>query len=332
MSKSVAEILNERKIILGPEDRIKSSRLSKYNWAYTLYKDMQNNEWKPSSISLVKDNLKACNEGTQIAVKRALAFLTNLDGIQVENLAYNIVSHVTDYTIQQCLYRQIYEEVNHVDSYATIIETYYDDPREVYLLHEENKILREKNDYILAQANELGHEFSAEKFVYALVSNLLLEGVYFHTGFLDFYAIERYQRQLTGGCEMIQYIQRDETTHLVLFTNMFNTMRLEFPEVFTAKVYNNIEKLFEKATDLEINWGNHIIEKGLPGVSPKNNELYIQDLGNHILCDIGMRNMWDVKNPYPWVKDYTANANKNEKNLFESKSQSYSKKDLDFDF
>lgn len=332
MSNIVNQILNKRKIILGPSDRIKSSRLSKYSWAYNQFKDMQHNEWLASGISLVKDDYTKLNEGCQIGLIRNLAFLTNLDGIQVENLATNVVDHITDYTVKQCIYRQIYEEVNHVDAYANIIETYYEDPTIVYLLHEKNEVLREKNDYILAQANELGNEFSVEKFIYAVLSNILLEGVYFHTGFAFFYAVNRATHELSGATEMIQYIQRDETSHLYLFQNIFNVLKIEFPESFTAKVYNKIEKLVDLAVDLETSWGNHTTEKGVPGLSSYNNSLYVKHIANEkVLQPIGISNMYNVKNPYPWISEFSEIANKNDKNLFENKIQAYSKEILNWD-
>lgn len=331
MNKNVADIVNKRKVILGPRDRIKSSSLSKYPWAYKLFKDMQENEWKASGIDLTKDKPQNLNIGTQLGMKRGFAFLTGLDGIAVENLTYNVVEHITDYTIQQCIYRQIYEEANHVDSYATCIETFYEDPTEIYLLHENDELLTQKNDYVLAQANDLSNEFSAEKFVYAVISNILLEGIYFHTGFLFFYAVAKFQRQMTGAAEMIQYIQRDETTHLVLFTNIFNTLKKEFPEVFTAKVYDRIDVLFDTATNWESKWGKHLIEKGVPGLTANYMETYTKDLANKRRNKIGLESLYsNIKNPYPWVDDYSL-ANKNEKNFFESKPQAYSTRILDFE-
>lgn len=331
MNNKVIEVVNQRKIILGPKDKIKSSSLSKYSWAYTMFKDMQANEWLASGIDLSKDKLSNLNAGSKTGVDRALAFLTGLDGYQVDNLAINVVDHITDYTVKQCIYRQIYEEVNHVDAYDTIICSYYNDPTAIYLMHENNEILHKKNEYVLAQASEMTLEFNVENFICAVVSNIILEGVYFHSGFLLFYVIDRMQRELSGAAEMIQYIQRDETTHLNLFTNIFHTLKEEFPNAFNAKLYNRLEKLFEGGIKLETDWGFHLIEEGVPALSNSNMENYIKSLGNDCLQGMGMASMYEVKNPYPWVKEYTALANKNEKNFFENKPNAYSKESLDFD-
>lgn len=328
--RSISEIINDRKIILGPKDRIKSSSLSKYPWAYDTFVKMRDNEWKSSSIDLTKDHPEQLPSGARTAMTRALAFLTNLDGMQLENLTFNIVEHITDYTVQQCIYRQIYEEANHVDSYAIMIETFYRDPREVYLLHETDAVLREKNDFILAQANAINNSKDiVEAFIYAVVSNIILEGVYFHSGFLLFYVFKKLLGLMGGAAENIQYIQRDETSHCYLFRNIFNTLKEEYPTHFTDTVNRNIVKLFEAGVALESKWGGYIVEEGVPGIDAASIEDHIKSLADRQMVGIGFEPIYNVKTPYPWVEEFAEQPNNTEKNFFETKPVAYSKRDLD---
>lgn len=329
----ILQIVSARRIIEGPQDKFMAINPVKYPWAIELFENMMNNEWFPRRINMKRDQIEYLSEkdsGIRLGVDRALAFLTNLDAIQVENLTTNIVEHITDPTIKLCLYRQIWEEALHVFSYSYCIESVCESQLHIYDLYRVDPVLREKNDFVLAQAMAMkDKEFSPENFVYALVSNIILEGIYFHSGFLYFYVLEKLHRKFLGIANMIRYIQRDETSHVVLFTNVFNTLKLERPELFTQEVYANIYKLFDTAVNLESAWGRHIIEKGVPGISDSTIESYIKVLADKRLISIGMKPVYNEKNPYPWVDEISV-VNSTEKNFFESKPTDYSKEALQF--
>lgn len=333
MSNSViVDVVNSRKIILGPRDKVKSMTVTKYPWAVDLFTTMQNNEWRSSSVkSLPKDktDFKLLNPGSQLGYKRALAFLTNLDGLQVENLTHNLIKHISAFEIQQCVYRQIYEEANHVESYDKIISTVFDDPSEIYLMHEKDVVLAEKNDFILSQAQSMQGSFSARKFVMAVLSNIILEGIYFHSGFLYFYVLDKLQGYMRGSSEMVKYIQRDEKTHCVLFRFMFRVLKEEFPEVFDAKLYSALDDLFDKGANLEIAWGKHLIEGGVPGITDATITSYIRSLANEQRAGIQLPAMYNVKNPYPWVEQFS--DPNNDKNFFETTVTAYSQRQVDVD-
>lgn len=329
----ILEIVNARRIIEGPSDKFMAINPVKYPWAIELFENMMHNEWFPRRINMKKDSIEyraEGNSGIRLGVDRALAFLTNLDAIQVENLTYNIINHITDPTIKMCMYRQIWEEALHVFSYSYCIESVCESQLQIYDMYRVDAVLREKNDFVMAQAFAMKNEgFTPENFVYALVSNIILEGVYFHSGFLYFYVLEKLHRKFLGIANMIQYIQRDETSHVVLFTNIFNTMRVERPEIFTDEVKENIIKLFDAGVKLETAWGQHIIEKGVAGLTNSTVEDYIMCLADERLSDIGLPKQYKRENPYPWVKEISV-VNSSEKNFFESKPTDYSKETLQF--
>jgi ribonucleoside-diphosphate reductase beta chain len=55
---------------------------------------------------------------------------------------------------------------------------------------------------------------------------------------------------------MINYIRRDELTHVMLFANIFNEIKKEFPSMFDEqKIYD----MMKSAVDQEIKWSNHIL-------------------------------------------------------------------------
>ena len=112
---------------------------------------------------------------------------------------------------------------------------------------------------------------------------------------------------------------------------MFNSLVAENPGILTDKVKENIYKLFDAGTNLEITWGNHIIEHGVAGMTPYTNDQYIKVLANKRLKAINLNPLYEgVENPYPWV-DAVAQVNSQEKNFFEGKPENYSKKALTFE-
>lgn len=359
MSASAIDIINRRRIIQGPSDKLRAISPVKYPWARELWLLMLANNWFPAEVDLTRDineynqNLQA---GERQMYNRALAFLSNLDAIQLNNLAENISVHITDPTIQQCLYRQVYEEALHVESYSTMVEAMCEDPMEIYDMYRVNPTLKDKNDFVMAQAGQMREEgFSPEQFVYALVSNVVLEGVYFYSGFLAFYTLARMGKMLKSA-NMIRFINRDELTHLEVFINLWHALRQERPEIFTPEVLENCRRIIRQAVALEAAWGKHIIEGGVLGLTDTIMEDYCQYLGDERARRLGLGVLFGAKrekknadglverneqneiitivdmstpaeNPVQWV-DQFSKVNQSEENFFETKVTTYSKRGL----
>lgn len=324
------QIINQRKLIQGPSDKLRAISPIKFPWAREMWKQMLANTWFPTEVDLTRDKKEygSLHEGERKLFDRALAFLSNLDAIQLENLAHNISVHITDPVVQTCIYRQVYEESLHVESYSTMVEALCDDPMEIYDMYRVNPILQHKNDFVLRQANDINEKgFSPEGFIYALVSNVALEGIYFYSGFLSFYTLARMGKMLSSAT-MIRFIQRDELVHLEVFINMFHALKEERPELFTAEVLENCRKILRQAVILESAWGSHLIEGGVLGLTENIISDYCKFLGDDrsMRLDLGM--LYNIKNPVEWV-DRFSQVNYTEENFFETKVTTYSKRQLD---
>jgi ribonucleoside-diphosphate reductase beta chain len=55
---------------------------------------------------------------------------------------------------------------------------------------------------------------------------------------------------------MINYIRRDELTHVTLFANIIREIKKEFPEIYDEKMLLDMMKT---AVEQEIKWSKHII-------------------------------------------------------------------------
>jgi len=55
---------------------------------------------------------------------------------------------------------------------------------------------------------------------------------------------------------MINYIRRDELTHITIFANIIKEIKKEFPEIYDEEM---IKDMMRTAVDQEIKWSKHII-------------------------------------------------------------------------
>lgn len=317
--------VSKRRLIEGPTNKMMAVSPLKHPWARDIWKVMLANTWMAQEIDLSRD-VKQYGELTdaeRLMYDRALAFLSNLDGIQFNNLTFNIGHHITSPEVSMCISRQAWEEANHVDAYETMIEAISLDPMHLYTMFARDKILGEKNEYIMQSSMILGEEYSAQSFAIAVVANIILEGIYFYSGFLSFYTLAKMGKML-GSADMIRLIQRDEEVHLQLFVRMFKTLQQERPELFTAEFYRKAAVLFDEAVKLESAWGAHIIEGGVLGLTPQIMNDYIRHLANERCAMIDMPSLYPgVKNPVAWVEQFSK-VNGLETNFFEGKVTSYS--------
>jgi ribonucleoside-diphosphate reductase beta chain len=316
--------VNARRLINGPRNNLMAISPLKHAWAREIWQIMLANTWFPAEVSMATDvqGFKHLSQAEQTMYKSALAFLSNLDGIQFNNLVFNIGEHITSPEVSMCIARQAFEEANHVDSYATMIEAIYPDPMEIYMLFVNDPTLGAKNDAIMVQSGLLGNGFSTRNFAMAVVAHSVLEGIYFYSGFLCFYALARAGKMLASA-KMIKYIQRDEITHLNLFCRMFKTLQSEHPEVFTLQFFADMRALIDQSVKMEVSWGQYITRGGVLGLSDEIIDHYIKYLADDRLAMLGLPPIYKIKNPVVWVDKISA-INDTETNFFEDRVDTYS--------
>lgn len=322
-----ASRVNARRLINGPVDKLMAVSPLKHKWAWEVLDVMESNSWFPREIDLsrdVKDYRTNLTEAEKNMFDKALAFLSNLDGIQFNNLIQNIGQCITSPEVSMCISRQAYEEANHVRSYSTIIEAITADPMSIYMTFERDGMLAKKNESIMRQSEILGEDFTPRNFALAVVANIILEGIYFFSGFLAFYVLAK-NGKMMGSCDMIRLIQRDEEgTHLTLFVQMFKTLQEENPDIFDVNFFEEAKQLMMHAVEMESEWGRYIISGGVLGLTDTIINDYIKHLANERAALIGMPEIYPgVKNPVGWVSQFS-NTNQNEANFFETKVTSYS--------
>lgn len=326
------ETLGGRKVFGGNPHGILNFTKAKYQWALKLWDLMEANTWFPKEVDTT-DDVRDYNFNLTGAEKRMYDLvwsqLISMDSFQTNNLADNINPYITAPEINAILVRQAYEEANHSKSYAVMVEAICENTDLIYEMEKHDAVLKKKNDYISSVYEDLAGDVTEEKLVLAMIANQILEGIYFYSGFTAIYALARAGKML-GSAQMIRFIQRDEITHLLLFQNMINTVKKERPDLFNEKIINKIYEMFEKAGELEIEWGKYITQNQIMGFTDDIITDYIHYLVDQRLTAIGLKKKYDVKHPIKWVDDF-AKFNDQKSNFFESKVTNYSKGSLSFD-
>jgi ribonucleoside-diphosphate reductase beta chain len=225
---------------------------------------MIGNFWVPEKVSgLNEDSIQYKQELTEHE-KRAydgiLSFLIFLDSIQTVNLP-NFSEYITAPEVQLLLAIQTYQEAIHSQSYATILESVVDSKKrdEIYYFWRENKILLERNNFIGQIYQDFIDNPNDHNLFRGLIGNFLLEGLYFYNGFAFFDTLADHQK-MKATDRMINYIRRDELTHVTMFTNILKEIKKEFPEMWNDKL---IYEMFHQAVEQETLWSTHILGDGI---------------------------------------------------------------------
>lgn len=320
---------NKTKIIGGTPSGIINMNNIKYSWAKNLWEVMIANTWTPGEVTLNDDikEYKLLNSNEKEAYDKALSQLIFMDSIQVNNLMDNINPYITAPELNMLLARQAFEEALHTQSYAVMVENISTQGNYIYDLWKNDDKLKAKNDEIADVYSKLSSDPSNKNILLSMFANVILEGIYFYSGFTYFYALSR-SGKMRGTTQMIKFIQRDENTHLALFQGMIKVMRIEHPELFTKELDDEVYAMFKQATKLEISWGQYITNGQILGLTDNIIKQYIEYLCDKRLKTTGLKPIFNTPNPIPWINNYNE-FNSQRVNFFEGNVTNYKKGGLD---
>lgn len=285
----------------GNPSGISNLNQQRYGWVPKLYRNMVGNFWIPQKVNLTSDkiNFNKLTEDEKEAKLDTLAFLIYLDNFQTNNLP-NIAEYVTNAGVKNLLAVQTFQEVIHSEAYQYILESIYPSMQrdEVYNRWRTNKVLLKRNSMIAEIAERFIQEPTAKNFLAVICANLILEGVYFYQGFNFFDQLAFRGKSVQTSIE-IDYIRRDEMTHLAIFINMLREMGVKTFE-------NTLLEMMENAVVNEIEWCHHTYGNRILGITTASSEQYVKHLANSRLRACGIGDLYEgVSNPYKHLEGKT---------------------------
>ena len=320
--------VSKKKMVNGNTTNLNDFNNMKYTWVSDWYRQAMNNFWIPEEINLAQDlkDYKILSVDEKAAYDKILSFLIFLDSIQTANLG-NINSYVTASEVNLCLTIQAFQEAVHSQSYSYMLDSICspEERNEILYQWKDDKILLERNKFIGDLYNSFLEDATMHNFLKSIMANYILEGVYFYSGFMFFYNLER-NGKMPGSAQEIRYINRDENTHLWLFRNMIRELIAEMPEVFTKELVEELRGMVQTGVENEIAWGKYVIGNRIKGINENLIENYIKYIGNLRLRDLGFEILYpeNTENPAMWVEQYS-DPNMVKTDFFEAKSTAYAK-------
>ncbi|WP_409293195.1 ribonucleotide-diphosphate reductase subunit beta [Peribacillus sp. SCS-37] len=300
----------------------------RFPWAYPKYKKMLGNFWTPFEINMSQDmkQFPELSIGERDALLKIIGLLALLDSIQTD-YAGKVADYITDSSISALMIILAQQEVIHNHSYSYVLSSLVpkDIQDEVFEFWRTEPILEKRNDFIMKGYQDFAEFPEVHNLLKSIVYDIVLEGLFFYSGFAFFYHLARNQK-MVGTSTMINYINRDEQLHVDLFVKIFKEIVAENPEQDTLELERFVQDTFKEAAQLEIEWARFIIGDRIPGISLADVEDYIKFYANVRVNQLGYERPFDGyrQNPLRWIKAYE-DADLGKSDFFEQKSRQYVK-------
>ena len=306
----------------------------KYDWAWQKYLDGCANHWMPQEINMTADialwkGEDGLTDDERTIVKRSLGFFSTADSLVANNLVLAIYRLITNPECRQYLLRQAFEEAIHTHAYQYCIESLGMDEGEIFNMYREVPSVARKAAWALKYTRHISDPTfttGSRETDKALLENLIayycvLEGVFFYCGFTQILSMGR-RNKMTGTSEQFQYILRDESMHVNFGIDVINQIKLENPDLWDDEVQNLARRMILEGTQLEIEYAQDTMPRGVLGMNANMMTEYLQFIANRRLAQIGLAEQFPgVKNPFPWMSEIM--DLKKEKNFFETRVTEY---------
>jgi ribonucleoside-diphosphate reductase beta chain len=304
----------------------------KYKWAWEHYLNGCANHWMPNEVPMAKDielwKSDKLSSDERRVIMRNLGFFSTAESLVGNNIVLAIFRHVTNPEARQYLLRQSFEEAIHTHAFLYIVESLALDQGEVFnmyneinSIHNKDKFEMELTEGVLNPGFSTASEEGARQFLQNLIGYyIIMEGIFFYSGFAMILSFLR-QNKMVGIGEQFQYILRDETVHLNFGIDLINGIKEENPHLWTAQFQTMAVDTIRQAVELEIQYAQDCLPRGILGLSSAMFRDYVQYIADRRLERIGLKPQYRSKTPFPWMSE-TIDLGK-EKNFFETRVTEY---------
>lgn len=302
----------------------------RFSWAYPKYKKMLGNFWTPFEINMSKDvqQFAELSWHEREAFLKIIGLLALLDSIQ-SDYAGKVADYLTDSSLNALMIILAQQEVIHNHSYSYILSSIANKQTQdaTFNYWRTEPTLQRRNDFVVDGYKAFAENPTVSNMLESIVNDVILEGLFFYSGFAFFYNLARNQKMVATST-MINYINRDEQLHVDLFVKIFKEILAENPEQDTNELRDYAINQFRKAAELEIEWGREVIGNKVDGVSMDELEQYIKFYANVRCNQLGYGHSAfpeaPRKNPMKWIKAYE-DVDMGKTDFFEQKSRQYTK-------
>ncbi len=308
----------------------------KYPWAYELYRNMKANHWEPEDIPMGRDIEQwRSADGTITDIDRwiirmGIGYFSAAEGIVGDNILHVIREKVTASELKLVLGRHAHEENIHADSLLYMISSLGINPHECEAMFEDIATIKHKNEFVERVTQGLRRDIdlsvTTNKQLFAknmFVFGQCMEGTQFYGLFGMVLSLYR-QNKFPGIGQMFRYTLRDESNHIELLRQLFNTLVQENPDVWTEEFRSECRELMAQAVELEKEFISDCLPVSGLGLSKEDFHQYIEFIANRRLEGVNLAPLsTDTPNPFPWLAEMM--DIQKEQNFFEGRVTEYQK-------
>ncbi len=331
--------------LLEPRDYYKPF---KYAWAYQAYKIMQSLHWLPHESPMAED-IKDWNSKLTPSEKELLTqlfrFFTQADVDVARGYFEKYGPKFPHPEVRMMLASFMSAEANHIDAYATLIDT-LGLPEIEYKAFLDYQAMREKHEYMFERS--LGNSISDLALDIAIFS-AFGEGMQLFSSFAILMSFQR-RSLMKGMTTIVEWSIRDESHHVESMIRLFRELVAEHPRIWNdtlkKRIYDacrDMVRLEDAFIDQAFSIGSvskdlaegtpisrtnrkrlKTADRTIEGITPEETKQYIRYIADRRLLQLGLKPEYGVKkNPFAWL-DWIMNA-PTHTNFFENRSTEYSK-------
>jgi ribonucleoside-diphosphate reductase beta chain len=283
-----------------------------YPKVWELYKKHEASFWTAEEIDL-SDDLKdwaKLNDGERHFISHILAFFAASDGIVNENLAVNFMREV-QLPEARCYYGfQIMMENIHSETYALLIDTYINDPKEKdRLFHaiETVPAVKKKAEWALRWIEN-------GTFAQRLVAFAAVEGIFFSGSFCSIFWMKK-RGLLPGLTFSNELISRDEGLHCEFACLLYSMLSNQLSE-------EEVHTIIGEAVSIEKEFVSEALPVDLIGMNAKLMQQYIEFVADRWIAELGYKKIYNTTNPFDFMEMISLQG---KTNFFEKRVGDYQK-------
>jgi len=232
------------------------------------------NNWSPGEVNMGPDIAQwkgdFLSADEKLLVKRCLGFFAGTESLVGNNLLLTVNRWVTDPECRQYILRQAYEESLHNWTIVTCCDSYGLKISEVYEAYLNIPCIKDKDDFLMGITTSVNRpDFNTKtiegkrEFLRNLITYYTIcEGTFFFSGFAMLLALGR-QNKLPGLSDQIRYTLRDESLHIEFGAYLINTIKEQYPSVWTKKFEQETVNHIKKAVELEVLYAHDVLPRGI---------------------------------------------------------------------
>ena len=304
-----------------------------YPQFYDAYKTAISNTWAIEEVSFttdISDIRDKLTLGEKHVLNRVISFFAVGDLLVLHNTISNLSKHINSPEALLYYSRQIYEESLHQDFYNILLDNYIPDMTEREEIFDAVNTLpsvRAKAEFCLKwfsdglEADILDTDEKKQKYLMNIITfATAIEGLQFMASFLYVFWL-RSRGLMSGLGDGTQWVFRDESLHMSFAFMVIDTIKQEYPELWTTELKNNVIEMLKEAISTEVFFAKDVLSEGVVGLSVSGIENYLKFMADKHLVRLGIDTYkFNGKNEFPFMELQNLETSAN---FFERKVSEY---------